>query len=244
MSEILNERTALYESKAGRYFSEARREIDEFVPDRIGRVLEIGCGSGGTLKHLRASRKIDYALGIELVPEAAALAKLVFDRVEVGNVETFPLTDLEPQSFDLILALDVLEHLADPATVVRKLRELLIPGGRLIVSIPNVSHYSVAFPLFLRGHWRYTEEGLLDRTHLRFFVEKTAVELIASAGLSIDGIKRNQIVCRWMNRWPDRLLGRHIRWYSQRLLCLVLPSHWVDYQFIISALRRSRDATN
>jgi hypothetical protein len=64
---------------------------------------------------------------------------------------------------------------------------LLRPGGQLIVSIPNVRHVSVLLPL-LRGHWDYADTGVLDRTHLRFFVRRTAVALIEAVGFSVERV--------------------------------------------------------
>jgi hypothetical protein len=84
-----------------------------------------------------------------------------------------------------------LEHLVDPWAVVRKLDGLLRPGGILIASIPNVRHVKVLAPLVLRGRWDYTNSGLLDRTHLRFFVRGSAIALLESSGLKVDAVEAN-----------------------------------------------------
>jgi len=82
--------------------------------------------------------------------------------------------------FDLILCLDVLEHMLDPWRVVDRLvTQHLAVGGTLLVSLPNVRHYSVTLPLIFQGRWDYNDAGILDRTHVRFFTPHSAVQLLA-----------------------------------------------------------------
>jgi SAM-dependent methyltransferase len=125
-------------------------------------------------------------------------------------------------NFDLIIALDVLEHLIDPWSIVRRLHGILNPGGVIIASIPNVGHYSVAVPLVLRGQWNYADEGLLDRTHLRFFTRRTAVDLLTCSGLVIDKIESTHF---WQRRYLMKILSRLLDW--------LLPKHLSEYQFLI-----------
>src|SRR5262249_50795120 len=87
---------------------------------------------------------------------------------------------------DTILALDILEHLVDPWTVLEKLTALLKPGGRIVASIPNVRHFSVTVPLIFLGDWKYQLEGTLDSTHIRFFTRKTAISFMTSTGLALE----------------------------------------------------------
>src|SRR5205085_2542576 len=86
-------------------------------------------------------------------------------------------------------------------------------------------------PLALRGRWDYAGEGLLDRTHLRFFVERTAVELMCCSGLVIDKIDRKRLLPQWANGWPIAYGGRYVRWYLSK----VLPGRLTDFQFLIRA---------
>jgi SAM-dependent methyltransferase len=87
--------------------------------------------------------------------------------------------------YDLILLLDVLEHLVDSENVLRNVRQLLEPGGHVIVSVPNIAHLSVTIPLLFRRRFTYKDSGILDRTHLRFFVEDTAVKLLNGAHFKV-----------------------------------------------------------
>src|SRR5437868_5419015 len=95
------------------YFRYVRREIEPLLPAEVHSALEIGCGAGGTMRWLRSIRPIEHAAGVELSEDAAATAQTVFDEVEVGDVGAAQFR-FERERFDLILALDVLEHLVDP----------------------------------------------------------------------------------------------------------------------------------
>lgn len=98
-----------------------------------------------------------------------------------------PIDDALPQlkTYDLILFLDVLEHLLDPTATFRNLSKFLETGGQIIVSVPNVAHWSVSIPLLLQHRFDYQDAGILDRTHLRFFVEDTAIKLLNDANFIV-----------------------------------------------------------
>ncbi len=153
------------------------------LPDRCRRVLDLGCGAGATLALLREGREIDWAGGLERDPGAAARARMVADRVWEGDLERFDPVEIPAASLDLVLCLDVLEHLVEPWAVVARVSPLLGPGGRLVVSVPNVRNWKFLWRLAVLGDFRYRDAGLLDRTHLRFFTHQTAAELAATGGL-------------------------------------------------------------
>ncbi len=168
------------------YFDHERREILPFLPERCARLLDLGCGSGATAAMVRGARAVDWAGGAELDPGQAARAAAVFDRVWEGDLAALSLEDeIAPGSLDLVLCLDVLEHLPWPWRVVQRLTPLLAPGGRLILSVPNIRNWKFIWRLFARGDFRYREAGLLDRTHLRFFTFETAADLAGAGGLDI-----------------------------------------------------------
>lgn len=218
----------------GSYFGKVRQEIAPLLPESVGTVLEIGCGSGGTMGWLRTVRPISYAAGVEMMPDAGERARANFDDVEISDVDAAKLA-FKTGQFDLILALDVLEHLTDPVRTLARLREKLRPGGLIIASLPNVAHYQVSMPLLFRGRWDYSDEGLLDRTHLRFFTEKTALSLFRDCGFSIVAVDYNKQfpnVLGWVG-----LSDRKWRWYNHRLLRSVVrwPKHLFNFQFLIAA---------
>jgi 2-polyprenyl-3-methyl-5-hydroxy-6-metoxy-1,4-benzoquinol methylase len=168
------------------YYHFVRREISPLLPRNPSRILEVGAGAGATLKWLKTLYPLTEMTGVELNPVLAHELKLNADVAIIGPVE-----DAYAQlgTYDLILLLDVLEHLSDPTEVLRKLTNLLEPRGQVIVSVPNIAHLSVTIPLLLHRRFDYQEAGILDRTHLRFFVEDTAIKLLNDANLVVtDGL--------------------------------------------------------
>jgi SAM-dependent methyltransferase len=181
----------LYAEKATTYFDRVRTQILPLLPaGRVDRVLEVGCGSGDTLAYLQANDRCRWTGGVELFPEAAEIARGRLDDVYEGNIEQIALP-IAPASLDVVLCLDVLEHLVDPWSTTSRLARLLKPGGVLIASIPNVRHFRVVLPLLFRGRWDYAQFGLMDRTHLRFFTEHTARHLLRQAGLRVDAVHKS-----------------------------------------------------
>lgn len=183
-----------YAAKPALYFDNVRREIEPLLPPHSARVLDVGCGSGATLQWLKARGRCGHTVGIEMMAGAAAIARERVDELHVGDANALIETALVPQSFDLVLCLDVLEHLVDPWTFVVRMRHVIKPGGLVVVSLPNVRHLRVVLPLLLRGRWRYEESGILDRTHLRFFTRASALELMSAPGLRVE---------QWRRRLPE-----------------------------------------
>jgi 2-polyprenyl-3-methyl-5-hydroxy-6-metoxy-1,4-benzoquinol methylase len=168
------------------YFATARTEIKPLLPEKVGRMLDLGCGAGASVAFVRAERNVAWAGGIELMPEQAEAAKSVCDRVWSGDVAALDIeAEIAPGSLDLVLCMDVLEHLVDPWVTVKRLSALLAPGGRLILSVPNIRNYRFIWDLMTRGDFKYRDYGLLDRTHLRFFVRDTAIALATCGGLRL-----------------------------------------------------------
>ncbi|MBK7053311.1 MAG: class I SAM-dependent methyltransferase [Rhodoferax sp.] len=172
-----------YADKNDNYFAHARREIAPCLPQKCGRVLEIGCGSGATLAWLRQAGRASCTVGVEIAEAAAQSARDHADEVFCLDFERgeIPVANAK---FDVILCLDVLEHMVNPWQAIDRLVSLyLVPGGTMVVSLPNVGHYSVVLPLLFQGRWDYAQAGLLDRTHLRFFTRKSAKHLLSHPDL-------------------------------------------------------------
>jgi 2-polyprenyl-3-methyl-5-hydroxy-6-metoxy-1,4-benzoquinol methylase len=170
----------------GRYFATARSEILPFLPAKVSRILDLGCGTGATVALVKKERAVAWAGGVELDAAAAEEARAHCDKVFVGDAATQGFErEIAPASLDLVLCLDVLEHLADPWTMVRRLSPLLAPSGRLILSVPNIRNWKFLWRLAAKGDFRYRDAGILDRTHLRFFVRATAIELATCGGLAL-----------------------------------------------------------
>jgi len=169
------------------YFGRVRSEILPHLPARLNRMLDVGCGEGVTSAYIKEQRPtLQWMGGIELVPDAASKAATVLDKVWCGDIERLNFdAEIPAGSLDVILCLDVLEHLVDPWAMVRRLSPLLHPQGQLVISVPNVRNWKFIRDLLFRGRFRYADAGLLDRTHLRFFVRETARELAEVGGLKV-----------------------------------------------------------
>jgi 2-polyprenyl-3-methyl-5-hydroxy-6-metoxy-1,4-benzoquinol methylase len=167
------------------YYANARADIVEALPRPLGSVLDIGCGAGAVGPGLRAAGA-ERLTGIEMEPGAAEQARAVYDEVVVGTVEE-ALPALQGP-FDTVLCLDVLEHLVDPAAVLRSLHGVTAPNGWLQVSVPNARHVSLMRDLIFRGTFGYTEWGHRDSTHLRWFTRRDMVELLRSTGWSVERV--------------------------------------------------------
>ncbi len=186
---------ALYQDKESGYFGNVRLEIIPLLPAKIDRVFEVGCGSGDTLAYIKSKYGCEFTAGLEIFKDVAEIAKQKVDMVIEGSIEIVEIP-IDPNTIDVILCLDVLEHLVDPWTVVQRLHPLLKPDGVLICSIPNVRNFRVLLPLLLQGQWRYLDDGILDKTHLRFFTKKTAIKLAECSGLTVDLIESTGLDAR------------------------------------------------
>lgn len=181
------------DSEAGRVYggqfqpndhNNPRTIIARWVPQGA-RVLEVGPGDGVVGTWL-TTHKGCSVVGVEYVAVAAAVAAATFDHIIVGSIEDSQVQGqvrtLAP--FDVIIFADVLEHLVDPWGVLRELRPLLNPGGRVLLSVPNIAHWTTRLNLLI-GRFDYTEGYLMDRTHLRWFTRKSARQLAANSGYHV-----------------------------------------------------------
>ena len=160
------------------------------------RILEIGCACGATLREIAMHNPTAKLYGVELNENAAAIAA-PFAQILSMNVEDLNPADIA-EHFDYIIMGDVIEHLLDPWTAIRNIRELLVPGGSIVASIPNVAHISNLYNV-LCGRWTYEDMGLLDRTHFRFFTKYEIIKMIEDAGLVINEIhsRKQPINVQW-----------------------------------------------
>jgi 2-polyprenyl-3-methyl-5-hydroxy-6-metoxy-1,4-benzoquinol methylase len=199
----------MYNLKNKSYFSFVRKDISPILPKNCGDVIELGCGDGGTLAWLKAEKHAHHTTGMELCLEPAALACMQVDHVIQGNIE-LTIKNLNHHSYDLVLCLDVLEHLIDPWAVVQEIYTLLRPGGSIIISLPNVRNYTVMLPLLFNGTWCYQKDGIMDHTHLRFFSRDSAKKILTQNGFIIkDSVDTGLQPRRKMEIWKS-ILARTI----------------------------------
>jgi GT2 family glycosyltransferase/2-polyprenyl-3-methyl-5-hydroxy-6-metoxy-1,4-benzoquinol methylase len=168
------------------YYRNERHEIAALVPAGARRVLDVGCAAGG-LGRLLKSRARCEVVGIESHAGAAEAARHHLDQVLVMDLDAAESLPFEAGAFDCVVCADVLEHLRDPERALRLLRRYLAPEGTLVASIPNVRHASVLVPLLVAGRFEYQAEGILDRTHLRFFTLAEIVAMVERTGFRATG---------------------------------------------------------
>lgn len=206
---------AKLDDKPAGYYEQDRAELVRLLPRPIGRVLDVGCGAGGTAGPLRAAGA-ERLVGIELDAEAAERARGRFDAVLVGRAED-ALAGRD-ERFDTILCYDLLEHLPDPASFLRALGDVAAEGARLHVSVPNARHWTLVRDLVARGTFGYGEAGHRDRTHLRWFTKRDLIELLEATGWPVVAVQHGEL------RPVSRLVSRLTRGLSVEFLVYQLAA--------------------
>ena len=196
--------TDLYEAKAGAYSRFNTGLIAEHAERLLpagGRVLDLGCASGGLLEILRP--RAGHLAGLELSASGARAATQVGDHVVQASLDD-PDLPFEAGSYDLVVLADVLEHLVEPSAALERAVGWCRPGGWLLASTPNIAHWRARLEL-LRGRWPSEETGTFDAGHLRFFTNESFAELLRDAGL--EGVELDVVVPRLRNHLPLERLG-------------------------------------
>ncbi len=205
-------------------------------------VLDVGCAGGYLAAELLAHGAVAVD-GLELDPDDAEAARAVCRTVFEGSIEDAGVAAVVPAAaYDAIVLADVLEHLRAPEAALLALVPKLRQGGRIVVSVPNVAHWSLRLSL-LRGRFRYEDTGLLDRTHLRFFTHATLHELLDSVGLNVE---REEIACRGLAN-PAALASVPAagRWLATPGIALTRRlAGVVGYQFVIAAAPRRAESSD
>lgn len=151
------------------------------VPTGCKRLLDVGCGSGDTAWLIRSSRPSICIHGITANPNEAAAASGRIDKVFEFDLEDEHYPDLD-RDYDCLLFSHVLEHVREPWLTLSRFLEFLTVDGHVVIALPNVLEWRTRAALLL-GRWNYTDGGILDRTHLRFFTYESALSEIIRAGL-------------------------------------------------------------
>jgi 2-polyprenyl-3-methyl-5-hydroxy-6-metoxy-1,4-benzoquinol methylase len=165
---------------SGNKYHWARREIVPYISASARRVLDVGAANGDFGTVLKEARPHVRLWGVEPVP--GAIEPGVYEEIYAGE---YPSVVPATSRFDVIVFNDVLEHMADPWAALRRTKALLADGWTVVASIPNVRNLRTMTDLVLRGRWEYTEYGVLDRTHLRFFTPASMRDLFRSTGFEV-----------------------------------------------------------
>jgi 2-polyprenyl-3-methyl-5-hydroxy-6-metoxy-1,4-benzoquinol methylase len=170
-------------------YESAREDVLALLPLNATNVLDIGCSSGALGAALK-SRQTACVVGVEPDPVYAREASARLDRVVAEPVESFLVGPPPAEApFDCLVCADVLEHLVDPWRAVQQLVRLLAPGATAIVSVPNVLWYRSLRRLVVERRWPLEDQGIYDRTHLRWFSLSDANALVTAAGLEVVSVE-------------------------------------------------------
>lgn len=188
-------------------------------------ILDVGCATGANGKYLLDNERVEQMYGIEFDEKMASLARMSYSLVVVGDVETMDLASFFGGTrFDYILLGDILEHLKDPWTLMQEMTNLLMPDGKIILSVPNIQHIDVFIHIFLRGIFPRNERGIFDKTHLRFFTHKSLMELLDITSLKVIQLRRNF-------RYRDRLNSKFPFYGKILKVCF---KNYYTFQFVVS----------
>lgn len=154
-------------------------------------VLDVGCGIGRLGEFLTKEKqcKVD---GIEYHQTSADIARPHYRTLWVFDIESHSAEQLTAYKYDFIVCADILEHLRYPEQIIKSLSRLLAVNGRFLISIPNISYIGVVAELLL-GEFKYRDDGILDKTHLHFYTQRSFHRLLSDCGLYGRAIDRTTV---------------------------------------------------
>ena len=221
------------------------RVVEENSEDSLGKiirhiapgsnVLELGPATGYLTRFLKEKKRCSVDC-VEISEKMAKEAENYSARMVVGDLDTLQLEDEFPaQSYDYVILADVLEHVKKDAEILKSCRNLLKKKGHCILSVPNIAHASVIGEL-LQGRFEYTEEGLLDSSHCRFYTCSSIQHLIQKCGFRVKSIES-------ITRLPeDTEIGDTLRGFPVEVQRAILSTpESLAYQFVIVSCPAEED---
>lgn len=151
------------------------------IPLNTKSLLDIGCGSGALGREIKQRLNCEV-VGITYSQAEADIASQYLDKVLVRDLNDFNSINLG--KFDCIICSHILEHLYQPQELLMRLHENLTPDGQIIVALPNTLNWKQRGE-FIKGNFKYTDGGVMDRTHFRFFDWETSLELLENSGYTV-----------------------------------------------------------
>lgn len=203
-----------------------RPDILKFVKAENNVILDVGCANGTNGGYMLQNNLAISVYGIEFDKKMAIEAATKNTKIFQGDLNdvVFRMSVLtESPEFDYILFGDILEHLINPEKVLEDLIKNLKPGGKVIISLPNIAHIELLIQVFFRGTWPRNLRGIFDRTHLRWFTRKDAFSMVNNCGLSVfkyERVFRSRDAIGSTFNWKYKL----IKWVNK---------DWVTFQHIL-----------
>lgn len=172
------------------YYLNCNKPLLNNVPSGLGRVLEFGCSGGMLGKTYKQDNSHTVWHGIDIHKPAVDHAKSMINEAWCMNANALKANKtMQKEPYDALVYGDVIEHLIDPEKSLPAHLDLLKKDGQVIICIPNVQHWSVMKHV-LSGNWMYSDSGILDRTHLRFFTRKSFQNFLQGLDLEITTMQR------------------------------------------------------
>lgn len=198
-------------------------------------VLDVGCSDGSLGLRIRKVFK-SKVYGIDVSPKAIETAKNNLDLAILADA-SFDALNLDDDYFDVIIFADVLEHVYDARQLLIRMERYLKPGGYYLISVPNIANWYIRLKLLL-GIFDYAEQGILDKTHIRFYTLKTIESTLKNSGFRISRISalRGVLVAIGFQRFLSKI---RLHWLYLRIDNF-LANYWkrmFAQQFIILAIR-------
>jgi 2-polyprenyl-3-methyl-5-hydroxy-6-metoxy-1,4-benzoquinol methylase len=203
-----------------------RLDILKYVVGKNNVVLDVGCATGTNGRYMLENKLARIVYGIEFQKGMAIEAAKSNTKIFQGNLDNIEFRKViltESPQFDYILFGDILEHLIDPENVLKELTKNLKPGGKVIISLPNVAHIELFVQVYIKGTWPKNPRGIFDCTHLRWFTRKDANLLVENCSLKVIKYERNF-------RARDRI-GSTFNWKYKMIKWL--NKDWVTFQHIL-----------
>jgi 2-polyprenyl-3-methyl-5-hydroxy-6-metoxy-1,4-benzoquinol methylase len=213
------------------YVEHDRPEMLNFVPQDASKILDVGCAMGYFGRRLKADRAVEV-WGVEISEHAALTATKYLDKVLCGAFNQN--LDLPKKYFDCIAFNDVLEHFSDPYSALIEAKDLLNDGGKVVASIPNVRYFDNIWKLLVDKDWQYIDQGILDRTHLRFFTKKSIVSTFESLGYTVECI---QGIGALEHAHPHRM--RKYKWLNRLLMNQISDMRYLQFAVVASPISSS-----
>jgi len=211
-----------------------RQDILKMIPVTAINILDVGCSNGTLGMHLRSLVSRRQVVGVEKNSDFCRAASEHLNTVVEANLNEIMLCDIySDKRFDCIVFGDILEHLVDPVDQLRCAVNKLNPGGCIVISMPNIRHISSLYNIFIRGTFPRRDRGIFDRTHLRWFTIRDAMEMVEMVGLQTTKIDYS---LRFGDR-GDGLVNKIIRKLFNSISFLFPVREFLAYQYCIKAIK-------